>query len=479
MAVNTSTVAGVISGRNPVQYSASTPYTLFLLQALIIILLALLINVPLRWIKQPKVIGEVIAGIILGPSVMGHIPNFTQTIFPAASIPGLTLIANVSIILFLFVVGLEVDIKFLKKNAPVAVSVGLVNMAIPFAVGCGLAKGLYNEYRANDDSLPYIKFTTYMVFIATAMCITALPVLARILRELRVGTSGEDRVFTVVLAAGIFNDLLGWILLALSVTLVNASKAINTLYILLVAAGWFLLILYPVRIILCKLIPEREIRSGPTTVTISIIISIVFVSAFFTDIIGVHPIFGAFMVGLIIPREHHFSELLMSKIDDLISSVFIPLYFALAGQSVNLGLLNKGIDWAYIVGIVGLSFFTKVIGGIIASHACGLYPRESLTIGVLMSCKGIVEIVVLTVGLNAQILSEKVFSMFIVMTLVCTFLTTPLTKLCYPQSYRDQVKHMIKAKDAAKERNNTTTLTEAPVEPIDEAPNLEGEKRTF
>lgn len=231
MAVETSSVAGIVAGRNPLDYSSSAPYTIFLFQAVFIILLCQIVHYPLGKLRQPKVIAEVVTGILLGPSVLGKAPNFTDTCFPAASIPGLTLFANIGIILFLFIVGLEVDINFIKKHARVAVSVGLVNMAIPFALGCGISKGMYDEYRSQDTDLLPIKYTTFMVFIAVAMCITAFPVLARILTELNlIG----DRVGTIVLAAGIMNDLTGWLLLALSVTLANASRPVNVVYILLI-----------------------------------------------------------------------------------------------------------------------------------------------------------------------------------------------------------------------------------------------------
>ncbi|GMM36269.1 Kha1 protein [Saccharomycopsis crataegensis] len=438
MAVNTTTFGGITSGRNPVVYSSSSPYTIFLLQALIVYFFSSLLNYPLQKLKQPRVIGEVIAGIILGPSVFGKIPHFTEKIFPKASIPGFTLVANIGIILFLFVIGLDVDLVFMKKNLKAALSVGIANMALPFALGCAISVGIYHEYRENDESLPHIKFTTYMVFVATAVCITALPVLARILRELGLQ---QDRVGTIVLSAGIFNDLVGWILLALSVTLANADNSVNVVYILLLTAGWFLTILFPIKYLLHKYLKNwtNEVREGPNHTTLTLVFGLVFISAFFTDIIGVHPIFGAFMVGLIIPRDYGFVEKFVEKIDGLISAVFIPLYFALAGQSVDLGKLNSGKDWGYIIGLCSLAFIGKVIGGLFASKATGLYWRESLAVGVLMSCKGIVEIVVITVGLSAQILNEKTYSMFIVMALVTTFLTTPLTRLVYTDSYRESI----------------------------------------
>ncbi|CAH2350712.1 K(+)/H(+) antiporter 1 [[Candida] railenensis] len=438
MAVTTSSVAGIIAGLNPLVYSASAPYTLFLFQAVFIILLCSIIHIPLSKLQQPRVIAEVITGILLGPSVMGHVPNFTTTCFSAASIPSLTLFANIGIILFLFIIGLEVDVKFIIKNAKAAVTVGLINMAVPFALGCGIAKGFYEHYRVDDDTLKPIDFTTYMVFIAVALCITAFPVLARILTELNlIG----DRVGTIVLAAGITNDLVGWILLALAVTLANASDGINTLYILLLTVAWFLFLSYPVRLTMKFLLKRytTDLQSGePSQISMMLILVLVFISAFYTDIIGVHPIFGAFMVGVIVPRDNGYVIKITEKLEDLVHIVMIPIYFALAGLSVNLGDLSQGIDWAYTIGIILLAMFGKISGGFFAAKLNKLLWRESLAVGILMSCKGIVEIVVLNVGLNSGIISQKVYSMFIVMALVTTFLTTPLALLVYPVSYREK-----------------------------------------
>lgn len=396
------------------------------------------LHYPLKRLRQPRVIAEVLSGIVLGPSVMGRIPKFTDTCFPAESKPGLSLVANIGIILFLFIIGMEVDLKFVRKNYRAALSVGLINMAIPFILGCGIAKGLYHEYRQNAPDMPPIEFTTYMVFIAVAMCVTAFPVLARILVELNlIG----DTIGTIVLSAGIINDLTGWILLALVVSLANSSSGVNTVYILLLTAAWFLFLSFPVRFALkgyFKRFTNEMVTGEPSHLLMVLLLGLVFTSAFYTDIIGVHPIFGAFMVGVLVPRDNGYVVRVTEKLEDIVNIVMIPVYFVIAGLGVNLGHLNHGIDWAYTIGIIGLAMLGKIAGGLAAAKLNGLFWRDSLAVGVLMSCKGIVEIVVLNVGLNADIISERVYSMFIVMTLVTTFLTTPLALWVYPSSYREK-----------------------------------------
>lgn len=423
---------GVLGGRNPIEYSTSDPLALFLVQAFIIISLCRIIQVPLSWINQPRVIAEVIAGIVLGPSVMGHVPNFTESIFPKASIPNLTVAANIGLLMFLFIVGMEVDLPYVKKNLRVALTVGLLSMIFPFGLGYAIAVGIYKEFATGDTT-----FGVYGLFIGVAMSVTALPVLARILTELRLL---RDRVGVIVLSAGIMNDIVGWILLALTITLANFANGLNALYVVLLVLAWFLLQVFVVRRALhWYLRKSKGLEHGPSQLDIALILLLVMVSSFYTDIIGVHPIFGAFIVGVIIPRDNGFVIKLTEKIDDFVSVLLIPLYFALSGLSVNLGLLDSGLIWGYIIGIIVIAFVAKVAGGTLAARFNGLLWRESFSVGILMSCKGIVEIVVLNLGLNAKILTPAVFSMFMIMTLVTTFLTSPLTVWNYPVWYRQKV----------------------------------------
>ncbi|CAN6666940.1 K(+)/H(+) antiporter 1 [Trichomonascus vanleenenianus] len=432
---NTLQQTGVLGGRNPIQYSPSDPLTLFLVQSFIIIVLARLIHWPLSYLRQPRVISEVVTGIILGPSVMGHVPNFTNSIFPTQSMSNITTVANLGLIMFLFMVGMEVDLAYVRKNLRVAVSVGFLGMIFPFALGWAVALGIYDTYGHGDNR--DVSYAVYGLFVAVALAITALPVLARILTELRLL---RDRVGVIVLSAGIGNDLAGWILLALSVTLANNSRGINTLYVILLCVAWFLLLYFVVKPILRRyLLRFGGIEKGPSQIDVSILILLVMVSAFYTDIIGVHPIFGAFLMGIIVPRDNDFVVRLTEKIEDFVTCVILPQYFALAGLSCNIGLLNDGTAWGYVIALIAIAFIGKFVGGTLGARFNGLLWRESSTAGILMSCKGIVEIVVLTVGLSSHILTEEVFTMFIVMTLVTTFLTTPLTVLLYPEWYRLKV----------------------------------------
>jgi Kef-type K+ transport system membrane component KefB len=382
------------------------------------------------------VIAEVIGGILLGPSVMGRVPGFTNAIFPNASIPNLTLVANIGLVLFLFLVGLEVDLRYFVSNWRVALSVGAAGMALPFGLGWAIAVGLYKEFHGESGTVP-IAFGTYALFIAVALSITAFPVLCRILTELKLLSTP---VGIIVLSAGVSNDVIGWILLALCVALVNAGSGLTALWILLVCLGYALFLGFAVRPAFMWILRKtRALQDGPSQGIVCLTLMIALTSAFFTGVIGVHPIFGAFMAGLICPHEGGFAIKVTEKVEDLVGAVFLPLYFALSGLSTNLGLLNTGITWGYVIAVIAVAFCAKFAGGTFAAKLNGLVWRESFTIGVLMSCKGLVELIVLNIGLQAKILSQRTFTIFVVMALVTTFATTPLTAWLYPPWYQRKI----------------------------------------
>ncbi|KAL7621914.1 hypothetical protein AAE478_007414 [Parahypoxylon ruwenzoriense] len=427
---------GVLEGIMPNAFIASNPIQLFIIQAGIIIILCRALHYPLSFFGQPRVIAEVIGGIILGPSVLARIPGFKDAIFPTASMPVLNNAANVGLILFLFLIGLEVDIRMFTSNWRVALSVGLAGMILPFGLGCSIAWGLFHQFH-NDANTVDINFGVYALFIGTALAITAFPVLCRILSELNLlGTP----VGVTVLAAGVGNDVVGWILLALCVALVNNGSGLTALWVLLVAVGWVLFLVFAVKPVFhWALKRSGSIQNGPTQGMIGVTVLLVLTSSWFTSIIGVHAIFGAFLVGLICPHDGGFAIHVTEKIEDLVTVLFLPLYFALSGLSTDLGLLNDGITWGYVVGVIAVAFSGKIIGGTLAARAMKLVWRESFTIGVLMSCKGLVELIVLNIGLQARILSQRTFTMFVVMALVTTVSTTPLTKWLYPPWYQKKL----------------------------------------
>ena len=426
-----------------------------------------LLHWPLSYVKQPRVIAEVLGGIILGPTVLGHIPNFSNTLFPAASMPTLNLVANLGLVLFLFLVGLEVDLRMFGGNWRVALAVGALGMTLPFGLGIAVAWGLYNQF-ASDPGTTHTSFGVFALFIGVAMAITAFPVLARILTELKLLSTP---VGVIVLSAGVGNDVVGWVLLALTVALVNAGSGLSALYVLLVCIGWVLVHAFIFRPILRWVVRKTGSDSnGPTQPVVAFVLLMVLASAFFTGIIGVHPIFGGFLVGLICPHENGFKSKMTEKIEDLVSVLFLPIYFALSGLKTDIGLLNDGITWAYVIAVLAVAFVGKIGGGTIAAKCSKLVWRESFTIGVLMSCKGLVELIVLNIGLSAGIISKRVFTIFVVMALVTTFVTTPVTAMLYPPWYQEK---MAKWREG---KNNWDDPT-SPADNTSEADTIDGEKR--
>jgi len=235
---------GIIGGVNPMKYNPSNPITVFIIQAILIVFLCRILHFPLSLIRQPRVIAEVIGGIILGPTVLGRIPGFSAAIFPPEAMPNLNLVANLGLVLFLFLVGLEVDFRIMVENWKVALSVGAVGMILPFGLGAAIAVGLYEHFGDDTGVNEGVSFGVFLLFVGVAFSITAFPVLCRILTELHLlGTN----VGVITLAAGVGNDVVGWILLALTVAIVNAGTGITALYVLLVAVGYVLFLFFAVK----------------------------------------------------------------------------------------------------------------------------------------------------------------------------------------------------------------------------------------
>lgn len=260
----------------------------FFHHVVIIISVTQILSLALSRLRQPRVIAEVIAGVLLGPTVMGRIPNFNETIFPTNGMPLLTLTATVGLVLFLFLIGLEIDTRLIKRNGIASASVSVAGLVIPLGLGAALGVGVYKNFIN-----PNVNFGYFLLFTAVAIGITAFPVLCRILTELKLL---DTEVGLVTLSAGVGNDVIGWILLALTVALVNASNGLTALWVLLASAGFTVALLYPGRWALRWLaIRTGSLESGtPTQFMMTIILLLVLASAFFTDIIGVHPIFGLF-----------------------------------------------------------------------------------------------------------------------------------------------------------------------------------------
>ncbi|KAF8214149.1 potassium:hydrogen antiporter [Mycena galopus ATCC 62051] len=420
---------GVISGLNPVAVNLADPFPLWVIQIVIILAMVQFLSLGLSRIRQPRVIAEVIGGVLLGPSVLGRIPKYYNIIWPANGMAMLTLTSTIGLVLFLFLIALEIDVRLIKRHFRSSAAISVAGLVLPLGMGAALGVGVYREFVD-----PSVNFGYFLLFTAVAVGITAFPVLCRILTELKLL---DTTVGVVVLAAGVGNDVVGWILLALTVALVNASTGLTALYVLLASVAYVFFLLYPVRwgyVWLARRTGSLE-QGSPTTLMMTVTLIMILVSAFYTDIIGVHPIFGGFLAGLVIPHDNGFAISLVEKLEDLVSILFLPIYFALSGLKTNLGLLDTGMTWAYVVIICLVAFTSKFLACGATAFASGFNWREAGAIGSLMSCKGLVELIVLNIGLSANILDERTFSMFVLHAILLTCVTTPLTIFFYPPKY--------------------------------------------
>ncbi|GAA5926839.1 hypothetical protein JCM10213_002463 [Rhodosporidiobolus nylandii] len=416
---------------SPVKFDLTNPLALFIVQAFIIVVFSRLLHVGLKYLRQPRVISEIIAGVLIGPTAFGRIPGFTDSVFPAPSIPFLNLVANLGLVLFLFLVGLEVDFSLFRRNVKLATTISLVSMIVPFGMGAAVSIGVYDHF----VDVAHVRFGIFLLFIGTANAITAFPVLARILTDEHLL---KNPVGVVVLCAGTGNDVVGWLLLALAISLVNSANGIVVLYVILVVIGWVLALWFIGRPVL--MLVGRKTGSfdghGPSQAMTAFVMFLTLTSAWITDRIGIHPIFGGFLAGLVIPKEIRGS--LTEKIEDLVTVLLLPLYFASSGLKTDLTLLRTGKIWVWTICVCVVAFASKFLSSGAVAKAFGMKWRESAAVGSLMACKGLVELVVLNIGKDAGILNDSVFAIFVVMALVTTITTTPLTLAFYPRWYREQ-----------------------------------------
>ncbi|KAG2048404.1 hypothetical protein BDR06DRAFT_781152 [Suillus hirtellus] len=420
---------GLLSGVDPTAFTTADSLKLCIIRICMIVLIGRLLSLALGKIRQPKVIAEVLGGILLGPTAMGRIPGFTEYIFPAQSLSYLSLVANIGICLFLFIVGLEVDASIITRNARSSLFIALSTTALSFGLGAAISVPLYHNFIG-----PPVEFVHFMLFTGVSFSITSFPVLCRILTALKLL---DTTIGVVALTASMCNDVFCWSLLALAVALVNGASGLTALWILLAFVAFTAFLMWPVKIALLQFARFTEsLENGPTIFFMLVILIVLWACAFFTDIVGISAFFGAFLAGVIVPREGALAVSLTKKLEDVVTIVFLPLYFTLSGLNTDLGLLNTGTTWGFIIAIMCLDFTGKFSICTITSRISGMNWRESSTVGSLMCCKGPVELIILNIGLSTGILTQRVFSMFVLEALVLTFITTPLVFVFYRPEQR-------------------------------------------
>jgi Kef-type K+ transport system membrane component KefB len=396
--------------------------SIFILQLIIIIIASRLCAFLFKKIGQPPVMGEIIAGIALGPSLFGGImPEASAFIFPPASFGNLQMLSQVGLILFMFVIGMELDLNIIRKKAKSAVAISATSIVFPFALGMGLAYYMYADFAPLN--IPYYAFA---LFMGIAMSITAFPVLARIIRERNIT---HTRYGAVSLTSAAIDDVTGWCLLAFVVAIAQATDVSASFYTLIAAAIYVCVMLFVVRPLLKKLSTQKSDNKIVRQSTLAVIFVVLLASAYTCEVIGIHALFGAFMAGLIMPLDWDFRNIIINKIEDVSIVLLLPIFFVLTGLRTEIGLLNDSSLVGICLVVTLLAITGKFAGSAIAARISGESTYESLCIGALMNTRGLMELIILNIGYDLGILNAQVFTMMVIMALVTTFMTSPLLSL--------------------------------------------------
>lgn len=373
-------------------------------------------------LHQPRVIGEIVAGILLGPSLLGWLsPTAMTHLFPPQGLGALYSLSQVGLLLFMFQVGLELDVDKLKRMGRTVVLTSNVSILVPFIAGAGLALFLHRSL--SDASVPLFVFA---VFMGTAMSVTAFPVLARILTDRNML---QSRIGSIAISCAAVDDITAWCLLALLTAMVRTGAGTPLWFTLGGLVVYVVLMLWVVR----PLLARSRAFEGEKTSTDALVFAVMlaFLSAWATEWLGVHALFGAFFAGAVLPRSKALTHGVVGRLKFVNTVLLLPLFFAFTGLRTSIGLLNGGALWLYAALILLVAVAGKLFGCVASVRLSGMGWRDAFSVGVLMNTRGLVELVILNVGLDLGIISPTLFSMMVLMALVTTFMTTPLLDLLY------------------------------------------------
>lgn len=390
-----------------------------LLALVMVILVGRLLARAFAWLGQPPVIGEVLAGILLGPSLLGKIsPAALDYLLPADVAGYLGLIAQLGIILYMFTVGLEFDAAVLHKQAQAAVAISHASILAPFVLGSALALVLYPHLAPSQ-----VPFTVFALFLGASMSVTAFPVLARILTDRKLNKSPLG---VVALACAAIDDVTAWCLLAFVVGVAQAQVT-SALVVCLLTLAYIAAVFLVVRPLVARFVPHGEghLSQGMVVATFLALL----VSAFLTEAIGIHAVFGAFLIGAVIPHDSAVAREFSHKLGDLVSIVLLPAFFALTGLRTEIGLISGLENWLWCGLIILVATLGKFGGSLAAARLVGQNWRDATALGILMNTRGLMELIVLNIGLDLGLITPRLFAMMVVMALATTLITTPLLRL--------------------------------------------------
>lgn len=396
-----------------------------LLAIVTIMVTARVVGTIFQKIGQPRVIGEVIAGILLGPSLLGRIsPEATAFLLPAGVMPTLGMLAQLGVILYMFLVGLELNSELLRERAHTTVAISHASIMAPFLLGAALALAAYSRYAPDG-----VTFTSFALFMGVAMAITAFPVLARILTDMKME---RTELGVVALSCAAADDVTAWCLLAFVVG-VTQSDLQGAVVTIMLAAAYIGIMFVVVRPRLRAWLESNEGKGLSTTLAAWVLIAVL-TSALITEAIGIHAIFGAFLLGAIIPHDSELATSFRHKLEDVVSILLLPMFFAFTGARTQIGLVSQPVDWLFCGIIIFVATLGKFGGTLGAARFTGLDWRTSAALGILMNTRGLMELIVLNIGLDMGVISPPLFAMMVLMALVTTIATTPILKRLTPAS---------------------------------------------
>ena len=405
----------------------SHPLSRLLLQLLVIISFSRLVGRLFVKLGQPAVVGEMAAGILMGPSLFGWLaPGLFATVFPESSLAVLRLLSQIGVCLFMFVVGMDLDVGHVRTRAHTAVVVSHVSIVFPYLLGVVLAYFLYSELAGAGAT-----FTAFALFMGISMSITAFPVLARILRER--GLTKTVLGSTAITCAAV-DDVTAWTTLAFVVAIARATSLGGAAMSLVLVLAFITAMLLLVRRALRAWLGEGRIaREDPSETTLATIVCVVVASALCTEVIGIHALFGSFLAGVIMPDTHGFRHKLKLRIENFSVVFLLPLFFAFTGLRTQIGLIDDLRGWLLCLLVVGVATLGKLGGSAFAARFTGLGWSDALQLGALMNTRGLMELIALNIGFDLGILSPRIFTMLVLMALVTTVLTGPLLTLFAPR----------------------------------------------
>lgn len=393
---------------------------------LIVIALSRLVGCLCDRINQPLVIGEIITGIMLGPSLLGWLaPTWKAGLFPSEIMPSLYLLAQVGLIFFMFLIGLELNPRYLRGNLDVAILISHVSILVPFSMGGILALLLF-PWVSNGE----VSFTAFALFLGASMAITAFPVLARIIAE---NNLQRSRLGTLALTCAAVDDVTAWCVLALAIAVTRTNNMMAALPTVLWSLAYIAFMVIVGQRFFKRLSKYYDRTGKLSQLMVAGIYMAVVVSALITEIIGIHFIFGAFLLGAVMPKQGNLTRELAEKTEDFVLVFLLPVFFAYSGLKTQVGLLNSLDKWLLCLAVIGVAILGKYLGTYGAARISGIDHRESSALGWLMNTRGLTELIVLNIGLELKVITPLLFTMLVIMALVTTFMTSPLLERIYPK----------------------------------------------